>query len=198
MAQTPAGALKVAAARTGLAVEDYSARVSAGLKFCWKCRQWVSRSRFCRDRSRFDGLGSACSTCRRGGPKQLVLVRPTAAELERFRYATDEAYRTERRQRVHARRRGIAPMPLEGIRELAEQFAGRCAYCPAVAETWDHIVPVSKGGRTEPGNMLPACRSCNSRKGNRDVFDFIDAAAVDASQELLEALALAAEWGQLQ
>jgi len=46
-----------------------------------------------------------------------------------------------------------------------------CAYCGVHAYeselTVEHIVPVSRGGRHEWTNVVTACRSCNTRKGNR-------------------------------
>ena len=46
-----------------------------------------------------------------------------------------------------------------------------CAYCAnrfAEADlTVEHIVPVSRGGRHGWTNVVTACRSCNTRKGNR-------------------------------
>ena len=166
-------------------------------KYCWRCRRARARSEFGKDRTRYDGRAAICRECRRP-PKQLPLLRRTPAEYERARYAVDLAYRTERRQRVHARKRGIDPMPVEGIEALTEIFGGRCAYCPAAATTWDHIVPVSRGGRTEPGNMLPACASCNSRKKALEIDDFIERYDVPISDQLDAAIALALEWGQLQ
>lgn len=48
-----------------------------------------------------------------------------------------------------------------------------CQYCgtrPAKEElTIDHIVPRSKGGRSSWENVVLACQSCNSRKGNLTV-----------------------------
>jgi 5-methylcytosine-specific restriction endonuclease McrA len=44
---------------------------------------------------------------------------------------------------------------------------GRCAYCRAVAETIDHIMPRSRGGRHAWENVVAACAKCNHRKGNR-------------------------------
>ena len=45
---------------------------------------------------------------------------------------------------------------------------GRCHYCgQSVAPddlTMDHIVPVARGGRSTRGNVVPACRPCNTRK----------------------------------
>lgn len=45
---------------------------------------------------------------------------------------------------------------------------GRCAVCGSrEGLTWDHIVPVSRGGKTVMSNLRVLCRPCNSRKGNR-------------------------------
>ncbi|MCD6292535.1 MAG: HNH endonuclease [Deltaproteobacteria bacterium] len=45
---------------------------------------------------------------------------------------------------------------------------GLCHYCggrfPAHELTMDHIVPVSRGGRSVKGNVVPCCKECNSRK----------------------------------
>ncbi len=45
---------------------------------------------------------------------------------------------------------------------------GLCHYCqeemaPALL-TLDHIVPVSRGGRTTKGNCVPCCKECNNKK----------------------------------
>jgi 5-methylcytosine-specific restriction protein A len=45
---------------------------------------------------------------------------------------------------------------------------GECHYCneqfAPKALTLDHIVPVSRGGRTTKGNCVPCCKECNNRK----------------------------------
>ena len=41
----------------------------------------------------------------------------------------------------------------------------RCAYCPNPADTIDHVVPLVRGGTNHEGNLVPACRACNSSKG---------------------------------
>ena len=45
---------------------------------------------------------------------------------------------------------------------------GACHYCgrmfPARELTMDHIVPVSRGGRTTKGNVAPCCKECNNAK----------------------------------
>ena len=45
---------------------------------------------------------------------------------------------------------------------------GRCHYCgrptPAKALTMDHIVPIARGGKSTKGNVVPACKACNTAK----------------------------------
>ncbi len=52
---------------------------------------------------------------------------------------------------------------------LRDGFA--CRYCggafPTERLTFDHIIPRSRGGRTEWTNVVTACEPCNLRKGNR-------------------------------
>jgi 5-methylcytosine-specific restriction endonuclease McrA len=46
--------------------------------------------------------------------------------------------------------------------------SGICGYCGnSVAPgtlTMDHVVPVARGGRTTRGNVVAACKECNTRK----------------------------------
>ena len=45
---------------------------------------------------------------------------------------------------------------------------GACYYCRRLvgvgALTMDHIVPLGRGGRSVRGNVVPACKECNTRK----------------------------------
>ena len=60
-----------------------------------------------------------------------------------------------------ARRR--IPDPLRA--EVLLRDGARCRRCrTAVNLEIDHIVPVSKGGRTEEANLQTLCRRCNRRK----------------------------------
>jgi len=60
-------------------------------------------------------------------------------------------------------------MTSEFKRELAKMTNGHCSYCGRKFqedEQWemDHVVPRSRGGAWK-GNLTPACRRCNQRKG---------------------------------
>ena len=50
----------------------------------------------------------------------------------------------------------------------------QCAYCGKKIEraTQDHVVPLSHGGEYAIHNIVPACRSCNSSKGNRNMEEW--------------------------
>lgn len=60
-----------------------------------------------------------------------------------------------------------------------------CAYCGGAAETWDHVfATVSNkefsGHGHRLGNLLPCCKPCNSRKGNKHWLAFIRSLGLDA------------------
>jgi len=67
-------------------------------------------------------------------------------------------------------------------RKMLHRYGGKCAYCKVVLDVsdrktptglhWDHVLPLSKGGKNSEGNLLPACSSCNLRKGARYLVDF--------------------------
>lgn len=44
-----------------------------------------------------------------------------------------------------------------------------CQYCNTIKEklTIDHIIPVSKGGKSSFENCVAACKNCNSKKGSK-------------------------------
>lgn len=51
---------------------------------------------------------------------------------------------------------------------IKEFYNNECAYCGQIKKlTMDHLIPVDKGGAHTANNIVPACQSCNSAKGNR-------------------------------
>lgn len=51
---------------------------------------------------------------------------------------------------------------------LTQINQGICHYChkrfPPSKLTMDHIVPLARGGRSNPGNVVPSCHDCNRNK----------------------------------
>lgn len=56
-------------------------------------------------------------------------------------------------------------------RNLVRRDGGRCQYCgrafPLRELSVDHVLPRSRGGRTEWSNVVAACHRCNNRKADR-------------------------------
>jgi 5-methylcytosine-specific restriction endonuclease McrA len=54
--------------------------------------------------------------------------------------------------------------------------SGVCHYCgktfPPSALTMDHLVPLIRGGRSNKGNLVPACKACNSKKKHQLAFEW--------------------------
>jgi 5-methylcytosine-specific restriction endonuclease McrA len=108
-------------------------------------------------------------------PLQVVSVRHALSMLHREVAVIEEA--------IDGQQIGPWPVPriLRLVRYVATKWLRRpmrwsrwsvmvrdnhaCAYCGKDASTIDHIVPVSRGGRSTYENTVAACLACNARKG---------------------------------
>jgi len=82
-------------------------------------------------------------------------------------------------QRGEAKRRAnlkevINTLTADEWLEILEKHDYRCVYCGkklinSFDTTRDHKIPLSKGGDNNKDNIVPACRSCNCKKGDRYV-----------------------------
>jgi 5-methylcytosine-specific restriction endonuclease McrA len=63
---------------------------------------------------------------------------------------------------------------------LTQRYNNRCYYClmplniagVRLPRHADHYVPLSKGGHNDISNIVPACKTCNLRKGVRLPWEF--------------------------
>ncbi|MCL1888571.1 MAG: HNH endonuclease [Kiritimatiellaeota bacterium] len=69
---------------------------------------------------------------------------------------------------------------------------GECHYCrkkfPPSALTMDHVIPLSRGGASTRGNIVPACENCNKSKrhltpAERILRELEEGGALDENQE---------------
>ena len=101
-------------------------------------------------------------------------------EAARIRGKT-EAGRIAKLEKIHRRRsaKENALTPLSHlitdrwISDLFSKYDNRCVYCGEVSQmTLDHVVPISRGGKHEALNLVPACHLCNSVKRNKLVDEW--------------------------
>lgn len=173
-------------------------RKADGREFvCWSCRypSRVKGGPGAHERRAHAAVGERwCRLCQAWRPADNVtkqgLCREHQRAADRALYAENERHRQARRAHSIRHKRGVEPVPPEAQEMLLEEFEGLCAYCDKPSETWDHVVPVKKGGRTEPGNILPACNSCNSSKRDRDLDEWLKATSREMSIRAIERLSL--------
>jgi len=81
-----------------------------------------------------------------------------------------ERFREQWRRRNAVLRKGVkaTPFTLEQLAAKLDYYGGRCRWCGAEAECWDHVKPLGKGGPHMLSNLTPACTPCNARK--RDLW----------------------------
>lgn len=72
---------------------------------------------------------------------------------------------------------------------LKEAWGG-CAYCGVTNKPLqrDGVLALSRGGRYTLGNIVPACRSCNTRKCNDEVTGWLRRKRLDEPAFLLRHL----------
>lgn len=159
--------------------------LAAGLKYCPKCGQTKAITEFHKNGSTLRSFCKECEIKRSKLNKESTgyyrrpEVRAKRNEDSRLckqaKYRFDEEYRIAELIRCHNRRKLVTETtltPLEWL-SIVEQFNHSCAYCGTKHNlTMDHIVPISKGGKTTANNIIPACSSCNSSKQTKDVVEW--------------------------
>lgn len=98
------------------------------------------------------------------------------AQKREYAMVNREALRVISRRRK-ALIRSTASVPITAAQrcEAITYYGGRCAYCLTIPNklTWDHLIPISRGGRHELSNIVPACFSCNGEKHKRTLLEYV-------------------------
>ncbi|MFJ1653455.1 hypothetical protein ACIOC2_19110 [Streptomyces sp. NPDC088337] len=89
-----------AAARLGMALAEYDAKLAAGQKWCTGCKAWHQRNAFAQDASRTDGLSARCRefTNRKSRAEYVARKRP---EPGRRRVEARDGDEKQARRRVN-------------------------------------------------------------------------------------------------
>jgi 5-methylcytosine-specific restriction endonuclease McrA len=92
------------------------------------------------------------------------------------KYAKDNPEWNRRKQ--HERRAKLKNCEVLKITDrdwnrMLERFRHCCYYCGSRTKlTIDHVIPVDRNGRHSIGNIIPACKSCNSSKSDKTIMEW--------------------------
>lgn len=126
---------------------------------------------------RYEGMG-VCAKC--------VCTLANAYSMQHGGRPTREFCTTEEWRAWEAANRSVPDRPdLRGAEwknlrlQVVERDGLACHYCkekvPPSRFTVDHIIPASRGGTNDLGNLVGCCKSCNSKKSKRDYQEFVAA-----------------------
>lgn len=110
--------------------------------------------------SRYDGLRGHCKEHSNDSSKR-------AKQKE---YSTPEG-KSKIRTRNHQRKSGFILWEREDELRAFDVYKDRCGYCGTKINfrtvEFDHFIPISRGGKTVPSNMIPSCVRCNRGIGGK-------------------------------
>lgn len=84
-----------------------------------------------------------------------------------------EKARVHRQKRESLKKGLLASYTTQQWDRCKKSFNNKCAYCgKEELLQQDHFIPLSKDGEYTVNNIIPACKSCNTSKGNKDFFEW--------------------------
>jgi hypothetical protein len=58
--------------------------------------------------------------------------------------------------------------------EREQKLPRECVFCKSAIDlTTDHLIPRSRGGDDSPDNLVLACKSCNTSRGDKGIFEWL-------------------------
>lgn len=127
---------------------------------CKRCGEIKPLDKFRADKRQPLGVAGNCKACR------------MQAEMDSNQPEQKALYRSVER----AKRLGVLSLLIiDDVLEI--KSATKCAYCQRsidrVTGELDHVLPMALGYENIPQNVVHACASCNRRKQERNVYDFM-------------------------
>jgi hypothetical protein len=144
----------------------------------YQCRPCLSATRKAQYRQNPEKVRASVRMWKRQNPEKVLTSvltwkrnNPEKARAHaRTQYHNNPAKQAakDRKRRAHKHHAAINDFTLAQWQEMQAAYDHRCAYCGKRCKgklTQDHIIPLSKGGNHTKSNIVPACQSCNSKKG---------------------------------
>lgn len=152
-------------------------------KRCSKCGEEKTVSEFHKGKGGKYGVRSVCKEC----TLKTVLAWQRKNKEKHREAVARFASRNRDKIRAKSHRRRARSLNAKGFftandwQQRLAYHGFKCVYCGVekheTPEGWlscDHMIPLSKGGQNWPSNLVPACRSCNSSKGSKTYFEYME------------------------
>lgn len=146
-------------------------------KICNKCKEEKSLECFAVDKRNKYGFTGVCKSCKVIRDKQYREDNPEKIKQYNKQYNKQyhkdnpEKFRLKEQRRMALKQGLPNTFTIKQWKSVKEYFNNKCAYCGEDKPlTQDHHIALSKGGEYTHNNIIPACKSCNSSKRDKDFF----------------------------
>jgi 5-methylcytosine-specific restriction endonuclease McrA len=124
---------------------------------CGTCGETKPLSEFHKHSARTTGTDYKCKSCK-------LSYQRTAKGRDVFRFSNAK-------RQAHKKQLPVS-LSTQEWNAILEHYGHCCAYCgkpesEAGTLAQEHVYPLSRGGGYTVTNIVPACKTCNSRKRNR-------------------------------
>lgn len=164
----------------------YKAKNRERLMAADRARYWANKEEYS-EKAKRRYRENPESAKRRAKERRATYPERLADEQRRYRERNQDKRRLARARRRAAKKNGDAPgRPRREHRVLWQMYdsqGGLCAYCeePLFGNFHlEHMIPLSRGGAHDWMNLALACPTCNMRKGERTVEEFMERLALRA------------------
>lgn len=136
-------------------------------KLCTSCNQWKESKHFHKFKRLSDGLEIYCKECR----------KKTSKEYYSTEQGKENAYKNALKRRSN---KNHVIFTKHQRKQLLDRDNWKCQNCGIKVhdrsiDDWntpdkahiDHMIPISKGGKSVPSNLQTLCRSCNLSKHDK-------------------------------
>lgn len=90
-----------------------------------------------------------------------------ALRMSKYMKANPEKFRAKNQVRAARKLLLTHTLTTSQWNQIKLQFGNRCCYCGEEKPlTFEHFIPLSKGGEYATSNIIPSCQHCNSSKRN--------------------------------
>ena len=155
------------------------------MKTCSRCKVDKPLDMFYKNKACKDGYDYLCKICnyasnkkhrsKKSGKKYYAELQVAYRQSEKYQewLVSPNGIAVQRRKKYRRRtlEKHAGDISTETVVILDQIFGNECIYCGSTHDiTYDHVIPLSRGGSSNITNIVKACRSCNSGKCNFILF----------------------------